>query len=188
MPPVLGRYSAPRYLERGSHLGYRPRPSSSPASSIRSRPKFTARRTVLGSVSFPAGYGAALSLLLDAAWLAGVGALAHARLGPRPETKVLLPDLVNAAHAILVAVITRGHTRSSTSTPQERSLCLSTAALSHGVSPSKNGHRSTHSSPRSLLLSVRLQVPQAQSGLEQNLYRTVLLFLEDFVTVRRLVE
>ena len=71
--------------------------------------EFAARRTLLGSLPFPAGYGAALSLLLDVARLAGVGALAQTRLGPRPETKVLLPDLGEAVYAILVAVTARAH-------------------------------------------------------------------------------
>jgi glucosyl-3-phosphoglycerate synthase len=72
-------------------------------------PEFAARRTLLASLSFPAGYGAALSLLLDAASTAGVRALAQTRLGPSPKTSVSLPDLGEAAYATLVAATTRAH-------------------------------------------------------------------------------
>ena len=41
---------------------------------------FAARRTLLTSLPFPAGYGVTLSLLLDAARAAGIDALAHAIL------------------------------------------------------------------------------------------------------------
>ncbi|MDQ3637857.1 MAG: glycosyltransferase family 2 protein [Actinomycetota bacterium] len=71
--------------------------------------EFAARRTLLASLSFPAGYGAALSLLLDAASTAGVRALAQTRLGPRSETGVSLPDLGEAAYATLVATAARTH-------------------------------------------------------------------------------
>ena len=71
--------------------------------------EFAARRTLLGSLPFPAGYGVALSLVLDAAQIAGVEALAQVRLGPRPETMVSLPDLGEAAHAILVGITARAH-------------------------------------------------------------------------------
>jgi hypothetical protein len=70
-------------------------------------PEFAARRTLLASLAFPAGYGAALSLLLDAASTAGVRALAQTRLGPPPETGVSLPDLGEAAYATLVATVAR---------------------------------------------------------------------------------
>ncbi len=69
--------------------------------------EFAARRTLLASLSFPAGYGAVLSLLLDAASTAGVRALAQTRLGPPPETGVSLPDLGEAAYATLVAAAAR---------------------------------------------------------------------------------
>jgi glucosyl-3-phosphoglycerate synthase len=70
-------------------------------------PEFAARRTLLASLPFPAGYGAALSLLLDAASTVGVRALAQTRLGPPPETGVSLPDLGEAAYATLVAAAAR---------------------------------------------------------------------------------
>jgi glucosyl-3-phosphoglycerate synthase len=69
--------------------------------------EFAARRTLVASLSFPAGYGAALSLLLDAASTAGVRALAQTRLGPPPEIGVSLPDLGEAAYATLVAAAAR---------------------------------------------------------------------------------
>jgi glucosyl-3-phosphoglycerate synthase len=71
--------------------------------------EFAARRTLLASLSFPVGYGAALSILLDAASTAGVRALAQTRLGPPPETGVSLPDLGEAAYATLVAAAARTH-------------------------------------------------------------------------------
>ena len=69
--------------------------------------EFAARRSLLSSLPFPAGYGAALSLLLDAADLAGAPALAQTRLGPRPAASVSLPYLGEAAYAILVAATAR---------------------------------------------------------------------------------
>jgi hypothetical protein len=60
-------------------------------------------------LSFPAGYGAALSLLLDAASTKGVRALAQTRLGPSADTGVSLPDLGEAAYATLVAAAARTH-------------------------------------------------------------------------------
>jgi glucosyl-3-phosphoglycerate synthase len=71
--------------------------------------EFAARRTLLTSLPFPAGYGAALSLLLDAADVGGVSALAQTRLGPRPAANISLPDLGEAAYAILVAATARAH-------------------------------------------------------------------------------
>jgi glucosyl-3-phosphoglycerate synthase len=71
--------------------------------------EFAARRTLLASLAFPAGYGAALSLLLDAASTAGVRALAQTRLGPAPEVSVSLSDLGEAAYATLVAAAARTH-------------------------------------------------------------------------------
>jgi hypothetical protein len=72
-------------------------------------PEFAARRMLLASLSFPAGYGAALSLVLDAASTAGVRALAQTRLDPSPETSVLLTDLGEAAYETLVAAAARAH-------------------------------------------------------------------------------
>ena len=72
-------------------------------------PEFAARRALLSSLSFPAGYGAALSLLLDAANAAGIPALAQTQLHPRPAADVPLPDLCEAAYAILVAATARAH-------------------------------------------------------------------------------
>ena len=72
-------------------------------------PEFAARRTLLSSLPFPAGYGAALSLLLDAANTAGLPALAQTQLHPRPAADVPLPDLSEAAYAILVAATARAH-------------------------------------------------------------------------------
>ena len=71
--------------------------------------EFASRRMLLSSLPFPAGYGAALSLLLDAASTAGVRALAQTRLDPSPEASVSLPDLGEAAYATLVAAATRAH-------------------------------------------------------------------------------
>jgi glucosyl-3-phosphoglycerate synthase len=73
--------------------------------------EFAGRRTLLTSLPFPAGYGAALSLLFDAAQAAGVQALAQTLLGPRPTPKVSLPDLGEAAYATLMAVTVRAHGR-----------------------------------------------------------------------------
>ena len=69
--------------------------------------EFAAQRTLLACLYFPAGYGAALSLLLDAASTVGVRALAQTRLGSPPETGVSLPDLGEAAYATLVAAAAR---------------------------------------------------------------------------------
>ncbi len=72
-------------------------------------PEFAARRALLSSLPFPAGYGAALSLLLDTASTAGLPALAQTQLHPRPAADVPLPDLCEAAYAILVAATARAH-------------------------------------------------------------------------------
>ena len=71
--------------------------------------EFAARRPLLASLPFPAGYGAALSLLFDATTTAGAQALAQTHLGPRSETGVSLPDLSEAAYAILTAAAARTH-------------------------------------------------------------------------------
>lgn len=71
--------------------------------------EFAARRTLLSSLPFPVGYGATLSLLFDATDAAGVSALAQTRLGARPPAHIPLPDLGEAAYAILVAVTSRAH-------------------------------------------------------------------------------
>ncbi len=73
--------------------------------------EFAARRALLASLPFPAGYGAALSLLLDAATAVGAQALAQTRLAPRPETDVSLPDLGEAAYATHAAAAARIHGR-----------------------------------------------------------------------------
>jgi hypothetical protein len=72
-------------------------------------PEFAARRRLLASLPFPVGYGAGLSLLFDAARSAGVEALAQTRLGPRTSQHIPLPDLGEAAYAIIVAVTARMH-------------------------------------------------------------------------------
>jgi glucosyl-3-phosphoglycerate synthase len=69
--------------------------------------EFAARRRLLASLPFPAGYGAALSLLFDAARATGIHALAQVRLGPRPRPQVPLADLGEAAYAILTATAAR---------------------------------------------------------------------------------
>ena len=69
--------------------------------------EFAARRTLLSSLPFPVGYGAALSLLFDAADVTGVRSLAQSRLGPRTAVEVSLPDLSEAAYATLVSIIAR---------------------------------------------------------------------------------
>lgn len=69
--------------------------------------EFSARRQLLASLPFPAGCGAALSLLLDADRAAGVHALAQTRLGPHPKPRVPLTDLREAAYAILAATTAR---------------------------------------------------------------------------------
>ncbi len=71
--------------------------------------EFAARRALLASLPFPAGYGAALSLLLDASDAAGASALAQTRLAPHPEADVSLPDLGEAAYATHVATAARIH-------------------------------------------------------------------------------
>jgi glucosyl-3-phosphoglycerate synthase len=71
--------------------------------------EFAARRTLLRSLQFPVGYGAPLSLLFDATDVAGISALAQTRLGPRPPDHISLPDLSEAAYAILAAVTARTH-------------------------------------------------------------------------------
>jgi len=71
--------------------------------------EFAARRQLLTSLPFPAGYGVALSLLFDAARAAGVHALAQTRLGPRPRPWVPLADLGEAAYATLTAATARSH-------------------------------------------------------------------------------
>ncbi len=56
------------------------------------------------------GYGAALSLLLDAVRTSGVHALAQTRLEhPRPTPWIPLSDLAEAAYATLVAAAARTH-------------------------------------------------------------------------------
>jgi glucosyl-3-phosphoglycerate synthase len=74
-------------------------------------PEFAARRILLASLPFPTGYGAALSLLLDAASTAGVRSLAQTRLNPSPATSVSPSDLGEAAYATLVAAAARAHGR-----------------------------------------------------------------------------
>ena len=71
--------------------------------------EFAARRRLLASLPFPAGYGAVLSLLFDAARAAGVHTLAQTRLGPRPRLQVPLADLGEAAYATLTAATARTH-------------------------------------------------------------------------------
>ena len=73
--------------------------------------EFAARRALLTSLPFPVGYGAALSLLLDAANTTGAPALAQTRLAAAPEADVPLPDLGEAAHTPLVAATSRAHGR-----------------------------------------------------------------------------
>jgi len=71
--------------------------------------EFAARRRLLASLPFPVGYGAALSLLFDAASATGIQALAQTRLDPRPASRIPLPDLGEAAYAILIAATARAH-------------------------------------------------------------------------------
>jgi glucosyl-3-phosphoglycerate synthase len=71
--------------------------------------EFAAHRRLLTSLPFPAGYGAALSLLFDAARAAGIHALAQVRLGPRPKPRVPLADLGEAAYATFTAATARTH-------------------------------------------------------------------------------
>ncbi len=61
--------------------------------------EFAARRALLMSLPFPAGYGATFSLLFDVTRAAGVHALAQTRLGPRSRPQVPLADLGEAAYA-----------------------------------------------------------------------------------------
>jgi glucosyl-3-phosphoglycerate synthase len=72
-------------------------------------PEFAARRPLLTSLPFPAGYGVGLSLLFDAAHATGVNALAQTRLDPRPTYQIRLTDLGEAAYASLVAATARIH-------------------------------------------------------------------------------
>lgn len=70
--------------------------------------EFSARRSLLASLPFPVGYGASLSLLLDASRKEGAEALAQARLRQeRPESGVPHSDLTEAAYAILTATMSR---------------------------------------------------------------------------------
>ncbi|CAA9492718.1 MAG: hypothetical protein AVDCRST_MAG25-3453 [uncultured Rubrobacteraceae bacterium] len=69
--------------------------------------EIAARRDLLMSLPFPAGYGASLSLLLDAFREKGIGALAQVRLGERPEKGIPLADLGEAAYATLTAAMAR---------------------------------------------------------------------------------
>lgn len=70
--------------------------------------EFSARRSLLASLPFPVGYGASLSLLLDASRKEGAEALAQVRLRQeRPESGIPLSDLTEAAYAILTATMSR---------------------------------------------------------------------------------
>ena len=69
--------------------------------------EFSARRSLLASLPFPVGYGACLSLLLDAAGEKGLNALAQVRLGEHPGTSIPTADLSEAALAILTAAMSR---------------------------------------------------------------------------------
>ena len=69
--------------------------------------EFAARRSLLTSMPFPVGYGASLSLLLDAFREVGLDALAQVRLEERPEAKVPIADLAEAAYAIQTAAMSR---------------------------------------------------------------------------------
>ena len=69
--------------------------------------EFAARRSLLASLPFPVGYGASLSLLLDAARKEGADALAQVRLPEHPATGVPLADLAEAAYATMTAAISR---------------------------------------------------------------------------------
>ncbi len=72
--------------------------------------ELAARRALLASLPFPVGYGAAISLLFDAARAAGVSALAQTRLGdPRPRPRNPVSDLSETAYATLVAATSRTH-------------------------------------------------------------------------------
>ena len=69
--------------------------------------EFAARRDLLASLPFPVGYGASLSLLLDASREKGVEALAQVRLGKGSDAGIPLADLGEAAYATLTAAMSR---------------------------------------------------------------------------------
>lgn len=70
--------------------------------------EFAARRDLLASLPFPEGYGATLSLLLDAALTRGTDSVAQVSLPALPhQPTVPFPDLTEAAYAILSAAISR---------------------------------------------------------------------------------
>ena len=69
--------------------------------------EFAARRSLLTALPFPVGYGASLSLLLDACEREGVDALAQVRLEESPGTTIPIADLGEAAYATLTAAMSR---------------------------------------------------------------------------------
>ena len=67
---------------------------------------FAARRSLLETLSFPVGEGASLSLLFDAAEVAGAETLAQVGLG-QDQTFTLTPQTTEAAYALQAAAIAR---------------------------------------------------------------------------------
>ena len=66
--------------------------------------EFAARRDLLQTVPFPAGYGVEIALLIDALRRCGLGALAECNLGVRHNRHQPLRTLGEMAYAVLAAV------------------------------------------------------------------------------------
>jgi glucosyl-3-phosphoglycerate synthase len=75
--------------------------------------EFAARRSLLESVSFPAGYGVEIALLIDALRAHGLEALAECHLGSRQNRHQGLRELGEMAYAVLAAVERRLSGRAS---------------------------------------------------------------------------
>jgi glycosyltransferase involved in cell wall biosynthesis len=69
--------------------------------------ELAARRELLERISFPAGYGVEIAMLLDALRLHGLDALAECNLGTRQNRHQPLRALGEMAYAVLAAVETR---------------------------------------------------------------------------------
>ena len=72
--------------------------------------EIAARRALLEAISFPAGYGVEIAILIDALRRAGLSALAESDLGERQNRHQPLRSLGEMAYAVLAAVESRcGH-------------------------------------------------------------------------------
>lgn len=66
-----------------------------------------ARRDLLGSISFPVGYGVEIGMLIDALRIVGLEGMGQVDLGVREDAGQSLRDLTGMAYSVLATVIRR---------------------------------------------------------------------------------